>query len=107
MAWEMINWLWIENISFKQIDATIYDYSEADIVSIPLFVPKKDEIVNRIIETSKRPVQILIRSPKWFLNLIYKWLWNKITPRAKITLRKDINSDHVNEEIIKIEKYEF
>jgi len=107
MAWEMINWLWIDNISFKQINAIEFNYSEADVVSIPIFVPKKTEIINQIIETWKEDVQIIVTCPKWFLNLIYKWLWENLTPRAKITYRQDIKSDYINQEILKIEKYEF
>lgn len=107
MAGEVINWLRLEHISFKHIDATLHDYSDADIVSIPLFVAKKDEIVNQVIETWKKWIQISVRSPKWFLNMIYKWLSENITPRAVIVCRKDVSSDHVNEEIIKLEKYDF
>lgn len=107
MAWEMVNWLWLENISFKRTDAMDFDYSEADVISIPLFVTKKDEIINKIIETWKDWVQVLIRSPKGFLNLIYKSLWTNLSPRANITYRKDIVSEHVTEEIIKLEKFNF
>ena len=52
MAGEMVSGLGIENITFRCVDAEYYDYSDADLVSIPLFVFKKSAIVNRVIETS-------------------------------------------------------
>ena len=107
MAWEMVNWLSLDKISFKQVDWKEYDYSDADVVSIPLFVPKKSEVINRIIETWKDTVQIIVTVPKWFLNLVYTWIWENITPRARVTYRKDMVSDYVNQEIIKFEKYNF
>lgn len=107
MAWEMVNWLSMDNINLKQIDATEFDYKDIDAVSIPLFVNKKSEVINRIIETWKDNIQIIVASPKWFMNLIYKWIWKNLSPRAKITYREDLLSTFVNQEIIKIEKYDF
>jgi len=71
MAWEMISWLWLNNIDLVQMEWTEYDYSDSDIVYIPLFVSNKEEVLKRIIETWKKDIQILINSPKWLCNLIY------------------------------------
>ena len=106
MSGELLNWLGLDNISFKHVDAIEYDYKDADIVSIPIFVPLKTEIINQAIKTWKDDIQILVASPKWFLNLIYKPLCN-ITPRANITYREDLSTDFIYQEIIKIEKFKF
>ncbi len=106
MAWEMINWLWINNISFKQIDAVKYDYSNADIVIIPIFVNKKSEVIKQVIQTAPNKVQILVTSPKWFWNLVYEWI-EHLNPRVQITDKKDFSSSFIAQEIIKLEKYNF
>ena len=47
----MINGLGMKDINFIQIDAVDYDYSEVDVVFIPLFVTKKDEVIEQIEKT--------------------------------------------------------
>ena len=106
MAWEMANGLWLTSIWFKQIDAKDYDYSDADVVSIPLFVSIKDEILNKIEKDWKDSVQILVTVPKWFLNLIYEWIW-EFNNRLNIVFREDLSTEFTTQEIIKLEKYNF
>ena len=106
MAWEMANWLWLTSIWFKQIDAKDYDYSDADVVSIPLFVSIKNKIIDKIEKDWKDSVQILVTIPKWFLNLIYEWIW-EFNNRLNIVYREYLSTEFTTQEIIKLEKYNF
>lgn len=106
MAWEMISWLNLDKITFHQWNWTHYDYSEADIVYMPLFTFPKDEILERIVETWKDNVQILITIPKWLWNLLFEWLWS-ISHRLEITHREDVSTSYIAQEVIKLEKYHF
>lgn len=106
IAWEMINGLWYKNISFKHIDARKFDYSNVDAVSIPLFVPEKNEVIDQIVKTSNDNIQILVTVPKWFLKLIYNDI-GEINNRLKIVDKEDVSTKFAYQEIIKLEKYNF
>lgn len=106
MSWEMISWLKLNNINLMQMDWADYDYSETDIVYIPLFVTNKEKVIKRIIETWKKSIQILVNLPKWLWNLIYDGL-KVVNPRLKITYRSDAFCTFKAQEIIKLEKYNF
>lgn len=106
MSWEMVSWLGLKKIKFKQCDAREFDYSSSDIVFIPLFVPMKKEVIEQIIKTWNNNVQILVANPKWFLNLIYEEI-GEINNRLKISYREDLSTEFVTQEIIKLEKYDF
>jgi len=106
MAWNMIRWLKFNNINLMQMDGRDYDYSDTDIVYIPLFVWDKDWVLKQIAETWKKEIQILINSPKWLWNLIYDGIKNT-NPRLRITFRNDDFSIFKAQEIIKFEKYDF
>ena len=106
MAWEMISWLKLDNINLLQMNWSDYDYSDIDIVYIPLFVSNKWKLLNKIIETWKKSIQILINLPKWLWNLIYDGLYT-VNPRLKITYKSDAFCIYKAQEIIKFEKYNF
>ncbi len=106
IAGEMIWWLNIDNITIEQFDGTEYDYSDADIVILPIFVSPKEKIIERIIKTWKDNVQILISNPKWLWKLLYEWL-EEIHPQANIVYKEDFFSSFLAQEIIKLEKYNF
>lgn len=106
MAGNMISWLKLNNINLIQMDWCEYNYSQTDIVYIPLFVWCKDEVLAQITKTWKKDIQILVNSPKWLWNLVYDGL-EKNHPRLKITYRNDAFSLFKAQEIIKFEKYDF
>ncbi len=106
MSWEMINWLNLDKITFHQWDWVDYDYKNADIIYLPLFTYPKDKILDRIVETWKNSVQILLCNPKWLWNLLFKWV-NNINSRLKITYRNDVFSLSTAQEVIKLWKYDF
>lgn len=106
MAWEMISWLNLDKITFHQWDGVDYDYKEADIVYIPIFTSPKNRILNRIIETWKDDVQIIVIVPKWLWNLLYEWVWS-VNQRLKIAYREDAFTKHIAQEVIKFVKYDF
>jgi len=106
MSWEMVAWLWLKSIKFRQCDAREFNYNKSDIVFIPLFVPMKNEIIEQIIKTWKKDIQILIVNPKWFLNMIYEEIW-EISNRVSVSHREDLSTEFVTQEIIKLEKYDF
>ena len=107
MAWEMMNGLWYTNISFKQIDAVDFDYSDADVVFMPLFVSKKSKVLNQIEKTWKNSVQILSISAKHFLNLVFEWMWDIDNNRLEVVSRDYLSTEFSTQEIIKLEKYDF
>jgi len=106
LSWEMLNWLNVDKITLHRWDWVKYDYTDADIIYMPLYTYPKDKILERIVETWKPWVQILLSNPKWFWNLLFKWLWN-ITPRLKIDIREDISNSYNSQEVLKLEKYDF
>jgi len=106
LSWEMLNWLNVDKITLHRWDWVKYDYSDADIIYMPLYTYPKDKILERIVETWKPWVQILLSNPKWFWNLLFKWLWT-ITPRLKINIREDTSNPYNSQEVLKLEKYDF
>jgi len=106
LSWEMLNWLNLDKITLHRWDWVKYDYSDADIIYMPLYTYPKDKILERIVETCKPWVQILLSNPKSFWNLLFKWIWS-ITPRLKIVTREDASNTYNAQEIIKLEKYDF
>lgn len=106
MSWEMISWLKLDKITLHQWNWLHYDFSEADVIYIPLFTYPKDKILDRIAETWKDSVQVLVAVPKWLWNLIYDWIWY-INPRLKILNREDVSTSFNLQEVIKLWKYDF
>lgn len=106
MAWEMVSWLKLDKITFHQWEWADYDYSDADIIYIPIFTSSKNKILNRVVETWKDSVQILITVPKWLWNLLYDGIWN-VNNRLKIAYREDAYTKHIAQEVIKLVKYDF
>jgi len=106
MAWEMVSWLNIDKITFHRGDGMYYDYSNADIVYIPAFTYPKDKILDRIAETWKDNVQIIVAVPKWLWNIIFEDIW-QINQRLKISNREDLSTSFLAQEIVKLEKYDF
>ena len=71
-------------IKFKYIDATTYDYKDADIVYIAGFVPKKDEVLAQVANTSISPhIQILVDA----------------TPGINKILFEDVNENNLDERL--------
>lgn len=106
MAWEMVSWLNLDKITFYQWNGTIYNYSDADIIYMPLFTFPKEEILDRIVETWKDNVQILITIPKWLWNLLFEGLWD-INPRLKVIDREDVSTSYIAQEVLRLKKYDF
>lgn len=106
IAWEMINWLHLDKIKLYRTNFSEYDYKDVDIVYIPLFIIDKNKILDRIIETWKKDIQIIVNVWKWLWMLVYEDLIN-INPRLKIVYRKDTYNKYITQEVIKLEKYNF
>ncbi|NDK08528.1 methyltransferase domain-containing protein [Candidatus Gracilibacteria bacterium] len=106
MAGEMISGLNLDKITFHQGDGVDYDYKEADIVYIPIFTSPKNRILNRIIETGKDDVQIIVIVPKGLGNLLYEGV-GSVNQRLKIAYREDAFTKHIAQEVIKFVKYDF
>lgn len=83
MAWEIIRFLWFEDITLRYHDGCTYDYKEADIVYIASFVELKEEIIEQVIKTWKKTVQILLRQPAWLNEFRYP-SFNKINNNLEI-----------------------
>jgi len=72
LAGEIIRFLGITDILLKYQDWCKYDYSDADIVYVASFVNLKKEIVNQVLKTWKKDVQILIRNNIWLNRIRFK-----------------------------------
>ncbi|MCP4524040.1 MAG: hypothetical protein GY828_07530 [Candidatus Gracilibacteria bacterium] len=106
IAGEMIHSLGLTDIDLAYMDGQEFDYSYADIVYIPGFIPNKGELLNRIAESAKEDVQILVFSPKFLSTLIYDKVPLELHPRLKIAETYDVGSSaYTSREMIKIEKY--
>lgn len=106
MAWEMVSWLNVDKITFHQSLWEEYDFSEADIVYMPLFTYPKNKVLDRIVETWKDDVQILISIPKWFWNLLFEnFSSDNINPQLKIKKIEDASTTYIAQDVIKLEKY--
>lgn len=106
IASELVNWLHLNNIKLYHINWAEYDYKDADIVYIPLFVMNRNKIIDRIIETWKNNVQILINAWKGLWVLIYEEFMI-VNPRLKIEYRSDTFTSYRAQEVIKLVKYDF
>lgn len=106
IAWEMIRSLWLRNISLIHIDWRDYDYSNVDIVYIPWFVFPKNDILDRIVETWKQDIQILVYSPSYLQKMIFDDIDN-INKRLKVIDKLNIQYEYSNRNMVKLWKYDF
>jgi len=106
ISWEMISWLNEDKITFVQCNWTEYNFSETDIVYMPLFTYPKEQILEKIVETWKDSIQILITVPKWLWNLLFEGI-SYIPNRLKIVSRETVKTVFTNYEVIKLEIYNF
>lgn len=107
IAWEMIWALWLKNISLVHIDWEKYDFKDADIVYIPWFVYPKNLILDRIVKTWKKDVQILVDSSVFLQKMLFDDLWNNINQRLKIESITESSSLFYKQEMVKLIKYDF
>lgn len=107
IAWEMIRSLSLENINLVHINWEEYDYSDADIVYIPWFVYPKNPILDRIVETWKDNVQILVDSSLYLQKMLFDDVWEDCNQRLKITNVNKSDSQYYKQNMIKFEKYNF
>lgn len=105
IAWEIIRMLWYTDILLKYADWTTFDYSESDIIYIPSFVDKKREVLNQIVKTWKKDVQILVRDVEWMTKLVYNALSPDINPELKITSKSQSEWIYHRTKMVKFEKY--
>lgn len=103
IAWEMINWLHLDKINLFQVELEEYDYKDADIVYIPLFIMNKNKILDRILETWKKDVQILVTAWKGLWLLIYEEFL-AVNTRLKVVFREDSYTKYIAQEVIKLVK---
>ncbi len=68
-----------------------YDYRDADIIYIANFVTPKMKVLDRIAETAKNGVQILVRTPVSFSKMFYESALDGLNPRLTITQEGAIN----------------
>lgn len=108
IAWEMISALGMENIQLEYYDGNKYNYQDADIIYIPGFIEDKSQLLNRIAETSKDNVQILVFSATLLSKLLYDSIPKDLHPRLKITQTFSPSEwVYTHREMVKIEKYKF
>lgn len=105
IAWEMVSSLWLENISLLYADWVTFDYSEADVIYIPAFVNPKKDVLDRIWETSKDTVQILVGNSLYMNRVLYDLVPSDIHPRLILEKKDIIVSPYYREEMIKLVKY--
>ena len=107
IAWEMVASLWLQNIDLVYWDWIDFDYKDADIVFIPSFTPKKDEILKSIVKSSKDNVQILVRSPKYLSHMLFDTMHLEFHPQLRVVDIRKSNSEFSTQEFVKIMKYNY
>lgn len=85
IAWEMVRALGLTDIQLTYADGCDFDYSDVDIVYIPSFVEVKSEVMDQIVKTWKKDVQVLVRDIEWMNQLVYRWLSKDINPELKVS----------------------
>jgi len=105
IVWELCRKLWLENIKFEYSRWENYDYKDADIIYIPSFIEEKDEILNQIINTSKKDVQIIVRNPIWISKLIYKPISHIPDKLNIINQNNSIRNDYSTAKMLILQKY--
>lgn len=107
IAWEMISSLWLENINLIHINWEDYDYSDADIVYIPWFVYPKNKILDKIVESWKNNVQILVDSSIYLQKMLFDDIWEDYNQRLKIVNIDESDSSYYKQNMIKLVKYSY
>lgn len=108
MGGEIINALNLNQVSLLNKDGLEFDYKEADIIYIAGFVPPKNKILNRIAETGKDSVQILVDTPRLLSKLLYESVdEHSIHPLLKIVNKQNSKNINNNQTMLKIEKYNY
>lgn len=107
IAWEMVRSLWLRNISLIHVDWRDYDYKNVDIVYIPWFAFPKNQILDRIVETWKQDVQILVNSSLYMQRMLFDYIWKNHNQRLKIIDKNNHTSSYYRGDIIKLVKYDF
>lgn len=102
---ELIRNLWLTTVEILYADGRTYDYKDADIVYIPAFPFPKNEIVSRIIATSKDSVEILVDQSKMLRKMLYDDISIELHPRLKIEAIFNVDTVNAKRDILKLVKY--
>jgi len=71
LAWEMILKLGIKNVTLKHTNLLNFNFQNVDLIYIPWFTFKKNELIQRIINSWPKKVQIIINTPDKLESLLY------------------------------------
>lgn len=105
MAGRMINKLGLNRIRLMHVNGVDYDYKDADAVYIASFVSVKDKILDRIAETGKENVQVVVGRADHLQKMLYNDFSNNLHRLLSITDKVPSKNSLSRKWSIKIEKY--
>lgn len=82
-----------------------YDYKDADLVFVANFISPKIKILNRIAETAKNGVQVLVRTPVSFGKMLYESALEGLNPRLSLTQEGQVHKYFLSKTLV-LEKFD-
>ncbi|MBD3238110.1 MAG: hypothetical protein GF332_00525 [Candidatus Moranbacteria bacterium] len=92
-------------IELIHCDGADYDYKNEDVVLVANFCARKSKVLDRIVETGKNGIQIILREPVFLINLIYREATSGINPRLAIV--DEIYFDKTKAKSLLLEKLDY
>jgi hypothetical protein len=108
MSGEIISSLGLRKVNLFHKNTIKFNYKDADIIYITGIISQKNKILDRIAETGKDSVQILVDTPRLLSKLLYESVdENSIHPLLKIVNKQHSNNIYNNQTMLKIEKHNY
>lgn len=83
----------VDRINLIHCDGLNYDYGNADLVYVANFIKPKTKVIDRIAETAKDGVNVIVRSPVSFGKMFYENALEDLNPVLSVVKEGEVNEN--------------